>query len=65
MTVFPLFAAFNVVIPEVPPRSSVAFTVCVNPPEPASAVLTENMPLLVRVMPVTVVLGIDNVPVNV
>jgi hypothetical protein len=63
LTVFPLLEAVRVVMPEVPPRFSVEFIPCVNPPVPASAVPTVNVPLLVRVMPVTVTLGIENVPV--
>jgi len=63
-TVFPLLVAVSVVMADVPPRLRVVFTACVNPPVPARAVPTVKVPLFVRVTPVTVTLGIDNVPVN-
>ena len=65
MTVLPVAEAVNVVIVEVPPRFSVALAPCVNPPLPMSAVSTVKVPLLVSVTPVTVTLGIVNVPVSV
>ena len=56
--------AVNVVIPDVPPMFSVALVACVRPPVPESAVLTVNVLVLVRVIVVTVTLGMENVPVN-
>jgi hypothetical protein len=64
VTVLPVLVAVRVVMPEVPPRFSVALAACVNPPVPESAVATVNVLLLVKVTPVTVTLGIDIVPLN-
>src|SRR5947209_5703842 len=58
----PLFVAVNVVMPDVPPMLSVALPACVTPPDPERAVPTVNVLLLVTVTPVTVTLGIVNVP---
>ena len=43
---------------------SVPVPAFVNPPVPANAVVTVNVPLFVNVTPVTVTLGIENVPVS-
>ena len=43
---------------------SVPVAALVNPPVPARAVATVNMPLFVNVTVVTVTLGIDNVPAS-
>ena len=56
--------AVNVLMPDVPPMLSVALAACVRPPVPDRAVPTVNELLLVNVTPVTVTLGIENVPVN-
>ena len=56
--------AVNVVIPDVPPIFRVALAAWVNPPVPDKAVPTVNVLLLVSVTPVTVTLGIDNVPAS-
>lgn len=49
-----------------PPILRTAPDACVNtPPTPDSAVATVNVLLFVRVTPVTVMLGIDIVPVSV
>jgi hypothetical protein len=46
------------------PKFKVEFAACVNPPVPPRAVLTVRVLLFVRVTPVTVTLGIENVPVS-
>ena len=53
-----------VVTAEVPLIYNTPVPPLVNPPVPASAVPTVNVPLLVKVMVVTVTLGIVNVPVS-
>jgi hypothetical protein len=62
--VLSVFVAVNVVIVEVPPRFSVALEACVNPPVPFKLVPTVNVLLFVRVTPVTVTVGMLNVPIN-
>ncbi len=63
MTVLGLAVAVNVVISAIPPRLRVALVACTNVPVPLSAVLTVSVLLLVRVVPVTVMLGIEMAPV--
>ena len=63
-TVLPELLAVSVVIPEVPPIFNIELAACVNPPVPLNAVLTVNVLLFVKVTPVTVTLGITNVPVK-
>ena len=58
-TVLPTAVAVSVVIAKVPPRFRVPVAPFVNPPVPANAVPTVNVPLLVRVTPVTVTLGME------
>ena len=64
VTVLPAAVAVNVVIPDVLPRSNVAFAACVNVPVPDKALRTDRLLLFVKLMPVTVTFGIVNVPVN-
>ena len=52
----------RVPIADVPPRYKVPVAELVRPPVPASAVATVSDPLFVRVMVVTVRLGIEIVP---
>lgn len=51
-------------MPDVPPIFRVAFAACDSSPVPESAVATVRVLLFVSVTPVTVMLGIDNVPVT-
>ena len=63
---FPLAVAVIVVIDGGPanPILSMPDPALVNPPVPAKAVVTVNVLLFVSVIPVTVILGIENVPVR-
>ena len=56
--------AVSVVIAEAVPMFSVALAAWVSSPVPDSAVPTVSVLLLVRVTPVTVTLGMENVPVS-
>ena len=60
----PVDDAFSVVIAEAPPIFNIAALspLFVNAPLPDNAVPTVSVPLLVRVIPVTVTLGINRVP---
>src|ERR1044072_7100706 len=51
-------------MPDVPPIFNVALAACVRPPDPERAVATVNVLLLVKVTPVTVILGMENVPLS-
>ena len=53
-------------IPGVPVKLmfNVLVAALVNPPVPAKAVVTVKVPLLVKVTPVTVTDGIENVPIS-
>jgi len=64
--VLPLSVAVRVVMVEVPLIFRVALAACVSPPVPMSAVDTVRELLLVRMIPrpVTVTLGMENVPVR-
>ena len=63
---FPLAVAVIVEIDGGPanPILSMPVPALVNPPVPAMAVETVNVLLFVSVTPVTVILGIENVPVS-
>lgn len=63
----PLAVAVSVVMVRfapVAPMFNVLVPALVNPPVPARAVATVSVPLLVKVTPVTVTLGMENVPVS-
>jgi len=66
LIVFPLTEAVSVVIPTAPVKLifSVPVAALVRPPLPARVVDTVNELLLVSVTPVTVTLGIVNVPIS-
>ena len=52
------------VIPEVPPRFNTAPEACARVPVPVRSVPAVSVLLFVRVIPVTVTLGMESVPVN-
>ena len=64
MTVLPTAVAVRLVMAEDPPKLSMPDALFVRPPVPASAVAMMSVPLLVKVTPVTVTLGIMKLPVR-
>ena len=60
----PTAVAVSVVIREVPPMFKVPVAALANPPDPSRAVATVRVLLFVSVIPVTVIFGIEKVPVS-
>ena len=62
LTVLPTAVAVRVVMEDVPPIFKIPVAALVKPPVPANAVATVSVPLFVKVIPVTVTLGIERTP---